>query len=105
MIPPPDESCDRPAERTGQGSEESPASRKPLLVVAYYTMGTPYEVEVENLRRPLAVLPLEYTFIFDLCRRAHPTANPVIEHFQASRRFKNMITGRHDASHRGGSNT
>ncbi len=38
-----------------------------------------------------AQLPAEYTFIFDLSRHDHPTANPVIEHFQASRRFKRQI--------------
>lgn len=36
-------------------------------------------------------LPPEYTFIFDSMRRIYPTAEPVIEHFQASRRFKNKL--------------
>jgi hypothetical protein len=36
-------------------------------------------------------LPVEYTFIFDLARRDHPDARPVIEHFQASRRFKSRV--------------
>jgi hypothetical protein len=36
-------------------------------------------------------LPPEYTFIFDSMRRMYPNAVPVIEHFQASRRFKNKL--------------
>jgi hypothetical protein len=36
-------------------------------------------------------LPPEYTFIFDLMRALYPNANPVIEHFQASRRNKNKV--------------
>ena len=39
----------------------------------------------------LVELPVEYTFIFDLFRRNHPDAQPVIEHFQASRRFKRRV--------------
>ena len=36
-------------------------------------------------------LPAEYTFVCDWMRRMYPTAKPVIEHFQASRRFRNKI--------------
>ena len=36
-------------------------------------------------------LPPEYTFIFDSMRALYPNANPVIEHFQASRKLKNKI--------------
>ena len=36
-------------------------------------------------------LPPEYTFIFDSMRKIYPDARPVIEHFQASRRFKNKV--------------
>ena len=36
-------------------------------------------------------LPPEYTFIFDSMRKIYPDAVPVIEHFQASRRFKNKL--------------
>jgi hypothetical protein len=36
-------------------------------------------------------LPPEYCFIFDLMRIDYPTAKPVIEHFQASRKFKHLI--------------
>lgn len=36
-------------------------------------------------------LPPEYTFIFDLMRRIYPTAVPVIEHFQASRKLRNKV--------------
>lgn len=36
-------------------------------------------------------LPAEYTFIFDIMRRMYPNAKPVIEHFQASRKYKNKL--------------
>jgi hypothetical protein len=36
-------------------------------------------------------LPPEYTFIFDSMKRMYPGAIPIIEHFQASRRFKNKV--------------
>lgn len=36
-------------------------------------------------------LPPEYTFIFDSMRRMYPNAVAVIEHFQASRKFKNKV--------------
>jgi hypothetical protein len=36
-------------------------------------------------------LPAEYTFIFDSMKAMYPTAIPVIEHFQASRRFKSNV--------------
>jgi hypothetical protein len=36
-------------------------------------------------------LPPEYTFIFDSMRAMYPNAKPVIEHFQASRRFRNKV--------------
>jgi uncharacterized Rossmann fold enzyme len=36
-------------------------------------------------------LPPEYTFIFDSMRKIYPGAVPVIEHFQASRKFKNKV--------------
>ena len=36
-------------------------------------------------------LPAEYTFIFDIMKKIYPTAIPVIEHFQASRRFKKKL--------------
>jgi hypothetical protein len=36
-------------------------------------------------------LPPEYTMIFDSMRGMYPTINPVIEHFQASRRFKKDV--------------
>ncbi len=50
-------------------------------------------IEERRARSGLRVvdLPVEYTFIFDLARRAHPNARPVIEHFQASRRFKARV--------------
>ena len=36
-------------------------------------------------------LPPEYTMIFDSMRGMYPNINPVIEHFQASRRFKSNV--------------
>lgn len=36
-------------------------------------------------------LPEEYTFIFDSMRRLYPDAKPVIEHFQASRKYKKQV--------------
>ncbi len=36
-------------------------------------------------------LPPEYTFIFDIMKKIYPNAKPVIEHYQASRRFRNKI--------------
>ena len=39
---------------------------------------------LENLRP-------EMCFIFDLMRQIYPNADPVIEHFQASRKFRNKI--------------
>ena len=36
-------------------------------------------------------LPPEYTFIFDSMKHIYPAADPIIEHFQASRRFKNDV--------------
>lgn len=36
-------------------------------------------------------IPPEYTFIFDSMRRMYPGLKPIIEHFQASRRFRNKV--------------
>ena len=36
-------------------------------------------------------LPPEYTFIFDIMKGIYPNAQPVIEHYQASRRFKKDV--------------
>jgi len=36
-------------------------------------------------------LPPEYTFIFDSMKAIYPNVKPVIEHFQASRRFRNKV--------------
>jgi hypothetical protein len=36
-------------------------------------------------------LPPEYTFIFDSMRKIYPGVEPVIEHYQASRKFKRII--------------
>jgi len=38
-----------------------------------------------------ADLPPEYAFIFDTFRTLHPGVEPVIEHFQASRRLKQLM--------------
>ena len=36
-------------------------------------------------------LPPEYTFIFDTMRKMYPDVKPIIEHFQASRKYKNRV--------------
>lgn len=36
-------------------------------------------------------LPPEYTFIFDSMRKIYPNAKPIIEHFQASRRYRSKV--------------
>jgi len=36
-------------------------------------------------------LPPEYTFIFDSMKAMYPNVRPIIEHFQASRRFRNKV--------------
>lgn len=36
-------------------------------------------------------LPPEYTMIFDSMREMYPTVDPVIEHFQASRKLRNKV--------------
>jgi hypothetical protein len=36
-------------------------------------------------------LPPEYTFIFDSMRKIYPDAKPVIEHFQASRKYRHKV--------------
>ena len=63
--------------------------------------GRPTTYEQENLRRAIqtfgealrvANLPPEYCFIFDTMRRIYPDARPVVEHFQASRRFARRVS-------------
>lgn len=50
---------------------------------------------IEDMRREGKVkdsnLPPEYTMIFDSMRAMYPNINPVIEHFQASRKLRNKI--------------
>jgi hypothetical protein len=36
-------------------------------------------------------LPPELTFIFDSMKAIYPNVKPIIEHFQASRKFKNKV--------------
>jgi len=49
---------------------------------------------IEKLKGPMELdvvnLPPEYTFIFDTMKKMYPSITPVIEHFQASRRNKNI---------------
>ena len=57
----------------------------------------PFAFDQVNLARAIQTmpslrvyrLPPEYAFIFDIMRRCYPTLSPVIEHFQASRRYRN----------------
>jgi hypothetical protein len=50
---------------------------------------------IEDMRREGKVkdgnLPPEYTMIFDSMREMYPNINPVIEHFQASRKLRNKV--------------
>ena len=45
--------------------------------------------EMQDLK--IVNLPPEYTFIFDIMKRIYPNTKPVIEHFQASRRFRKKV--------------
>ena len=49
---------------------------------------------IEKMKGPLQLkvnnLPPEYTFIFDSMKRIYPGVVPVIEHFQASRKNRNL---------------
>lgn len=47
------------------------------------------EMKKEGLR--FHNLPPEYTFIFDSMKQMYPGTDPVIEHFQASRKFKKEV--------------
>ena len=47
------------------------------------------EMKKEGLK--FANLPPEYTFIFDSMKKMYPKADPVIEHFQASRKFRKEV--------------
>jgi hypothetical protein len=46
---------------------------------------------VSNYGLSLNNIPPEYTFIFDSMKRMYPTIKPIIEHFQASRKFRNKV--------------
>ncbi len=50
-----------------------------------------YSSQKKQLHVNVDNLPAEYCFIFDTMREQSPNAVPVIEHFQASRRYKNVI--------------
>jgi hypothetical protein len=45
--------------------------------------------EIENIK--VIKLPPEYNFIFDLSREYYGNLNPVFEHYQASRKYKNRL--------------
>ena len=46
---------------------------------------------IANYNLILEKLPPEYTFIFDTMKAMYPDVKPIIEHFQASRRFRNKV--------------
>jgi len=48
-------------------------------------------MKTEDPKFTVKNLPAEYTFIFDSMKAMYPNAIPVIEHFQASRRFKRDV--------------
>jgi hypothetical protein len=45
--------------------------------------------EIEDIK--VIKLPPEYNFIFDLSREYYGNLNPVFEHYQASRKYKNRL--------------
>ncbi len=49
------------------------------------------QIQKEDSSFKVNNLPPEYTFIFDSMKKMYPNAKPVIEHFQASRRFKHEV--------------
>ena len=49
------------------------------------------QMKTEDPKFTVKNLPAEYTFIFDSMKAMYPNAIPVIEHFQASRRFKRDV--------------
>jgi hypothetical protein len=49
------------------------------------------QMKTEDPKFTVKNLPAEYTFIFDSMKAMYPNAIPVIEHFQASRRFKGDV--------------
>ena len=49
------------------------------------------QLKTEDLQFTYKNLRPEYTMIFDSMRGIYPNVVPVIEHFQASRRFKNEV--------------
>jgi hypothetical protein len=52
------------------------------------------QMKTEDSKFTVKNLPAEYTFIFDSMKAMYPKAIPVIEHFQASRRFKNDVNNK-----------
>lgn len=48
--------------------------------------------EKKGLLRVNKKIPPGYTFIFDIMKRMYPNEKVVIEHFQASRRFRNKVS-------------
>lgn len=75
------------------------ANRPTLEVLARWRAengANPFTFDQVNLARAIQTmpslrvrrLPPEYAFIFDIMRGRYPTMRPVIEHFQASRRYR-----------------
>ena len=56
-----------------------------------WNLGAVIEKLKDTLKLEVVNLPPEYTFIFDTMRKIYPNVQPVIEHFQASRRNKNRV--------------
>ena len=47
--------------------------------------------EMKNKGLSVMNIPPEYTFIFDTMKKIYPNSNPVIEHFQASRKNRKKV--------------
>jgi len=56
-----------------------------------WNLGSAIEIMTKEDRLNFRNLPPEYTFIFDIMKVIYPNTKPIIEHFQASRKFRNNL--------------
>ena len=78
----------RLCEKWMEYNQKDPSGSKNL---EQWNLGKAIEDMVKNDGLVCKNLPPEYTFIFDSMRKIYPDLKPVIEHFQASRKYKRMI--------------
>jgi len=55
-----------------------------------WNLGNAIDLYGKQIGLKVQNIPPEYTFIFDLMKQIYPNIKPVIEHFQASRKNKNV---------------